>query len=286
LSVISTSLSDSKVSNGDTSKTALTKDAAKDGEVVKDAEVWSVVSEALDSFLFPEAKPPQDRSADELCEDELIDCDIIEFLKDKVLSQPFLFPQQFLLSIMVILNKGSIHSASQSSFNSDLNQNLDLYLTIREDFARICFETLLQFSLLEDSEQINGNDEYSGLLSKGEMILKGEDEKMTNKLAVTSLLYRFKEVLKKYVSDEALHAPVPLPAHRVSEMSFVLKAIATLISSLKKSAGDVDRRTWVQLIDLYPELVSATASTAPSVAASLKQALLQYRDLLHPPPAL
>ena len=59
LSVISTSLSDSKVSNGDTSKTALTKDAAKDGEVVKDAEVWSVVSEALDSFLFPEAKPPQ-----------------------------------------------------------------------------------------------------------------------------------------------------------------------------------------------------------------------------------
>jgi len=286
LSVISTSLSDSKVSNGDTSKTALTKDAAKDGEVMKDAEVWSVVSEALDSFLFPEAKPPQDRSADELCEDELIDCDIIEFLKDKVLSQPFLFPQQFLLSIMVILNKGSIHSASQSSFNSDLNQNLDLYLTIREDFARICFETLLQFSLLEDSEQINGNDEYSGLLSKGEIILKGEDEKMTNKLAVTSLLYRFKEVLKKYVSDEALHAPVPLPAHRVSEMSFVLKAIATLISSLKKSAGDVDRRTWVQLIDLYPELVSATASTAPSVAASLKQALLQYRDLLHPPPAL
>ena len=36
MSVISTSLSDSKVSNGDTSKTALTKDAAKDGEVVKD----------------------------------------------------------------------------------------------------------------------------------------------------------------------------------------------------------------------------------------------------------
>ena len=45
------------------------------------------------------------------------------------------------------------------------------------------------------------------------------------------------------------------------------------------------RRTWVQLIDLYPDLVSATASTAPSVASSLKQALLQYGDLLQPPVA-
>ena len=46
----------------------------------------------------------------------------------------------------------------------------------------------------------------------------------------------------------------------------------------------LSRRTWMQLINLYPDLVSATASTAPSVAASLKQALLQYGDLLQPPP--
>lgn len=260
--------------------TALCGGGASEGSAVHPDQVWTVVSDALDNFLFSQYKPPQERTPEELKEDELIDCDIIEFLKEKVLLQPSLFPHEFLLSIMVILNKGSIHSASQTR-NSDLNQNIDSYLTIREDFAKICFETLLQFSLLEnDEEQVNGNHD---LLSLNNLCLKDDDEKITNKLAVTSLLYRFKEVLKKYVADEQLHHPVPLPAQRVHEMAFVLKAIATLISSLKKTPTEVDR-TWGQLFDLYPDLVAATASTAPNVASSLKQALLQYADLLQPPP--
>ena len=41
---------------------------------------------------------------------------------------------------------------------------------------------------------------------------------------------RFKEVVTRYIADEALQGAVPLPSHRVSEMSFVLKAVATLIS--------------------------------------------------------
>jgi len=106
---------------------------------------------------------------------------------------------------------------------------------------------------------------------------------MTNKLAVTSLLHRFKEVLTNYINDEALHSPVPLPAHRMSEMSFVLKAVATLISSLKRGTGDVDRRTWSQVISLYPHLVAATVTRAQPVAVSLQQALIQYQDLLQPP---
>lgn len=39
---------------------------------------------------------------------------------------------------------------------------------------------------------MNGNVELGSFLGKSEIVLKGEDEKMTNKLAVTSLLYRFK----------------------------------------------------------------------------------------------
>ena len=39
---------------------------------------------------------------------------------------------------------------------------------------------------------MNGNLELTGLLAPGKLILRGEDEKITNKLAVTSLLYRFK----------------------------------------------------------------------------------------------
>ena len=66
-------------------------------------------------------------------------------------------------------------------------------------------------------------------------------------------------------------------------MSFVLKAVATLISSLKRGQGDVDHRTWDQVIALYPHLVKATSTSAQPVASSLQQALHQYKDLLQAP---
>ena len=52
---------------------------------------------------------------------------------------------------------------------------------LREDFAKNCFETLLEFSLLDTdaSEQ---------------------DSTITNRLAITSLLQRFKEVIQRNLS--------------------------------------------------------------------------------------
>ena len=61
---------------------------------------------------------------------------------------------------------------------------------------------------------------------------------ITSKLAVTSLLHRFKEVLTKYTEDMKLSGKCPLPRHRLAEISFVLQAIATLIDSLKKANED------------------------------------------------
>ena len=159
-------------------------------------------------------------------------------------------------------------------------------MSCREDFAKICFETLLQYSLLDNKEHslMNGNrelDQTARLLS--EVSLSSEDSQVTNKLAVTSLLHRFQEVLCKYIADEKLSAPVPLPAHRVAEMCFVLKALATLISSLSRGQGEVDSRTWGLVIGLYPHLVEATATQAAGVSSNLKQALHQYKDLLQAP---
>jgi len=251
----------------------------------KFSKVWTTLVDTLDSFLFPKVKPPQDRAPEQCVEDEAVDCNIIEFLKDQVLDKPSLFPHSFILSIMVILNKGSIHSHSSTE---DINQNQDTAqpLALREDFAKVCFETLLQYSLLDQGDGIaNGNGLSDGVLSNGveDANIGVKDVKMTNKLAVTSLLHRFQEVLCNYIADEKLHNPVPLPAHRVSEMSFVLKAVATLISSLKRGQGEVDKRTWAQVISLYPHLVQATTTTAQPVANSLQQALHQYKDLLQPP---
>lgn len=40
---------------------------------------------------------------------------------------------------------------------------------------------------------------------------------------------------------------------------------------------------WDQLIDLYPHLVECTTTGSLQVSRPLRDALLQYRDLLQPP---
>ena len=48
-----------------------------------------------------------------------------------------------LIPVVVLLNKGSIHSSM--TLNDDCSGSVGL----REDFAKQCFETLLEFSLLD-----------------------------------------------------------------------------------------------------------------------------------------
>ena len=49
----------------------------------------------------------------------------------------------FSIPVVVLLNKGSIHSSM--TLNDDCSGSVGL----REDFAKQCFETLLEFSLLD-----------------------------------------------------------------------------------------------------------------------------------------
>ena len=171
-----------------------------------------------------------------------------------------------------------------------------IQLFCREDFAKICFETLLQYSLLDketkkngvtDEVVTNGNgtvEETSEMINNVHITDDQADEcNVTNKLAVTSVLHRFQEVLCKYIQDEKLSSPVPLPSHRVAELSFVLKALTTLISSLKKSQSEVESRTWSQVISLYPHLIQATSIKDTNVNIRLQEALHQFKDLLQPP---
>lgn len=72
---------------------------------------------------------------------------------------------------------------------------------MREEFAKLCFETMLQFSLLD------------GLTSEGGILATLDDESVAGKLAVTALLYRFQEVLRQYVLDEARSGTCPLPRY-------------------------------------------------------------------------
>lgn len=198
------------------------------------ADVWPSLSDTLDKFLFPSsACTIEDRGIDEIVLDESIDCTVIELLRDDILPYADEIPHQFILDIVVILNKGSIHSATTKNIGYDAD------LKLREEFAKTCFETLLQFSLLNDSNandavvntedvQTNGNSSILNNNTTGEGSIAG-------RLAITALLRRFEEVLKKFIEDDRQSGKSSLPKYRLSEISFVLKAIATLIISMKKA---------------------------------------------------
>lgn len=151
--------------------------------------------------------------------DEAIDCQVIELLRDEVLPYSGEIPQQFILNVVVLLNKGSIHSATSSA-----NVGCDAEMKLREEFAKTCFETLLQFSLLDDTGKQDSNIQ-----------LTNSEGGVAGQLAITALLHRFEEVLKKFNDDERQSGKCPLPRYRLSEISFVLKAVATLVISMKKA---------------------------------------------------
>lgn len=78
---------------------------------------------------------------------------------------------------------------------------------LREEFAKTCFETLLQFSLLDG---LNSEIEACGAATEG--IGNSRDEGgVAGRLAVTALLHRFQEVLKRYIEDERRSGKCPLP---------------------------------------------------------------------------
>ncbi|XP_043280380.1 protein MON2 homolog isoform X2 [Venturia canescens] len=231
--------------------------------------MWPVLADTMDDFLFPKSPIKVERGLEEIQADEAVDCQVMEMLRNEVLPHSQRIPHQFILRVVMLLNKGSIHSATTTNIEKNGETKL------REEFAKTCFETLLQFSLLD------GLSKPSDILN--DVACETDEGGVAGRLAVTALLHRFQEVLWRYIEDERRSGKCPLP--RLSEISFVLKAVATLVVSLKKAPPNkVERSVWEQLIGLYPCLVECTIATASTqVSRSLREALMQYHDLLRPP---
>jgi len=137
-------------------------------------------------------------------------------------------------------------------------------LPLREQFAKSCFETLLQFSFYKASE------------SSGDV----------SKLALGTLLKRCQEVLQNYVKDEKLSGRCPLPRSRMAEIAFVMRAITSLISSLQARRDrmtHIDVEVWSRVVELYPCLIDCVTCNSNEVRDTLKEALHQFKDLLVPP---
>ncbi|KAL8578559.1 hypothetical protein ACOMHN_015015 [Nucella lapillus] len=222
--------------------------------------MWHELGLLLEDFLFTKHPSPPTLSMEDFSRDEAIDCKMVHLIRDEILPYANTVPTSFVVKVMELLNRGSIHSAMSDTFvDTDSSRKL------REDFAKTCFETLLQFSFVSKKNEEGG----------------------VTKVAVLSLLQRCQEVVKKYVEDERLSGKCPLPRPRLAEITAVLKAITTLLQSLKKAPSScVESRVWQQVIVLYPALVECTTSSSPPVTRALKDALHEYRDLLTPPSPL
>lgn len=219
--------------------------------------MWPELAQTLEDFLFSKSPSLPTLSVEDFQRDETIDCKVVQLIRDDILPHACSMPPDFVKKIMQLLNKGSIHATPSDTFiDTDSSRKL------REEFAKTCFETLLQFSFISKSQSEEGS---------------------ITKVAVLSLLQRCQDVVKKYVEDERLSGKCPLPRPRLAEMASVLKAITTLISSLKKAPhGNVERSVWNQVIQLYPSLVDCITSPSPSVCKALKDVLHEYKDLLSP----
>lgn len=138
---------------------------------------------------------------------------MIELIRDHILPNSSELPETFVKDIVILLNKGSIHSLNRTTATGNCRSaSLETEFRLREDFAKICFETLLHFSLLNESANVaeDSHNKNSKNNNDSDTVDFAQDN-FAGRLAVTALLYRFEEILKKFNDDEQTSGKFPLP---------------------------------------------------------------------------
>ena len=64
-----------------------------------------------------------ERGVEEIQADEAVDCQVMELLRDEVLPHSQHIPHQFILRVVMLLNKGSIHSATATNIGKHFSSN-------------------------------------------------------------------------------------------------------------------------------------------------------------------
>ncbi|XP_061085397.1 protein MON2 homolog isoform X2 [Conger conger] len=222
--------------------------------------MWPELAGAFEDFLFPKSAPPDNLSIQEFQNTESIDVEVVRLISSEILPFASFIPKDFVGRIMTMLNRGSIHSQSSSFTEAELE------VRMREEFSKVCFETLLQFSFSHKAPT--------------------PQEGYISRMALSVLLKRSQDVLLRYAENERLSGRCPLPRQQVTEIIFVLKAISTLMDSLRKTQPEnVDGNTWAQVIALYPTLVECITCSSSEVSHALKEALGPFKDFMQPPVA-
>lgn len=255
----------------------------------ENASMWEALSACLNVFVFAKHKYPTGLSMEEFLRHEALDCRYVRLIRDQFLHKPDGVPDSFIEAMIEALNSGSIHNTSSphwvaggsmtaiedgsggsSEGSSATLLDLESSRSFREQFAQLCFETLLDYSF---------NRRTSANGANLEMSVPGGP---VNRVAIRAILQRCRAVLSQYLEDERLSGKCPLPRARLSEVSFVLKAMTTLLSTFKNSSPLVDEDTWSQVIEVYPLVVDCVMVSSGQFMKVLRDVLHQYKALLRP----
>lgn len=105
-----------------------------------------------------------------------------------------------LMRPMKMINYSKTHPISPALIIKHLFVECKVVETkLREEFAKICFETLLEFSLMDNDESLG--DSITSKDSGGDSA-NATESAVAGRLAVTSLLHRFETVLRRFVDEE------------------------------------------------------------------------------------
>ena len=77
--------------------------------------IWADLALSFEGFLFPNSKPASTQTLEEQQFDESLDVKVVELIRDSIMPFASQIPKEFVLQVVSLLNKGSIHSATNSS---------------------------------------------------------------------------------------------------------------------------------------------------------------------------
>ncbi|CAH2226871.1 jg20400, partial [Pararge aegeria aegeria] len=103
-------------------------------------EFWEILPTVLETFMF---EPPVGGTAQAR--------EVVGVVRDEVLRGTPRAPARHARRLLALVRAGSLHRHQPHTQNEQ-------ELKEREEFARTCFETLLQFSMLEDMDSMNASE--------------------------------------------------------------------------------------------------------------------------------
>jgi len=95
----------------------------------------------MEDFLFPMSKPPANQTTEEQLKDEGFDVKVVELVRDSILPYASQTPKEFVLQVVSILNRGSIHSATA---NNPIGKHLIISQSILSQFFFNYFSIISQ----------------------------------------------------------------------------------------------------------------------------------------------